>query len=147
MPLKAPQPMQPNPMEIANWQQGRGNARLAYTQQLARSNYGRAQATLGNQTAQRQMQWNQGVNRRQFDDQFIGRGIFRSGIRNQGLSDFYTQQNNDFTNLQNQYAGAMGQFGMTDDQAFESRNQALQNIDAQEYARRAALAAQIKGII
>jgi hypothetical protein len=147
MPVLAPQPEQPSPVEIAQWNTGRSNARQQYEASLAQTNYGKAQATLGNDIAMRQQQFNQGQQRRTFDDPYISRGLFNSGIRQRGLSDFYTQQANQQATQQQQYMGQMGQFDLNDLLAMQARDAYLGNVDAQEQARRAQLAAEIKGIV
>jgi len=143
----APVAQEPNPVEIANWQAGRNNARSQYTQQLAAGNFGRTQANLANDIAMRQQQFNQGQQRRTIDDPYLARGVFRSGIRNQGLSDFYTQNANEQANRQQQYLAQMGGYYLQDQNALDTMNTSLANLEAQELARRAQLAAEIKGIV
>jgi hypothetical protein len=147
MPVTAPLPQQPSPVEIQQFQTGRSNARQQYEAQLAQSNYGRTQAGLGNQQAVQAIQQQQAVGRRNFDDPFIARGVFNSGIRQQGLQDYYTGFNQQFGNQAQQYANQVGQYNLNDYLAAQQRDQSIQNVDAAEAARRADLAAQIKGIV
>ena len=147
MPVVAPTPQQPSPVEIANWQTGRTNARQQYTAGLAQADYGRGQTNLANQINQRQMGFNNAQQRQGFDDPYIARGIFNSGIRREGLGNLYTQQANQAATSQQQYLAAMGQYDLNDLLAMQGRDTSLTNIDLQEQARRAELAAQIKGII
>jgi hypothetical protein len=147
MPVTAPTPMQPSPVEIQQWETGRGNARQQYLQQQAQTNYQKSQTTLGNQMQQQQLAYNQGQQRQQFDDPYIARGIFNSGIRGGGLQNFYTNYAQQNATAQQQYLQQMGQLDLNDIQAGANRDTTLGNIDAAEQARRADLAAQIKGIV
>jgi hypothetical protein len=147
MPVTAPLLQQPSPVEIQQFQTGRSNARQQYEAQLAQANYGRTTAGLGNTQATHAIQQQQAIGRRNFDDPFIARGVFNSGIRGQGLQDFYGGFNMQLANQQQQYANQIGQYNLNDYLAMQQRDQSLQNIDAAEAARRADLAAQIKGIV
>jgi|KBSMisStandDraft_5_1062788.scaffolds.fasta_scaffold358419_2 hypothetical protein len=143
----APVAQEPTPVEIANWQAGRSNARQAYQSQLATSNYQRQQAGLANQIYNRQAQFGNQQERQNFDDPYIGRGIFNSGIRQQGLLNMYTNQANQAATAQQQYLAQLGGYGVQDQNALAGQNTSLANIDAQELARRTQLASEIKGII
>jgi hypothetical protein len=147
MPVSAPKPQQPSPVEIQQWQQGARNARQTYDAGSARNTYMKNQATLNNNIANRQMAFNNRQQRQGFDDPYIGRGIFRSGIRGQGLSDLYSMQANNAANQQQQYLSQMAGYGMEDMLAMQARDTTLANLQEQELARRAQLAAEIKGIV
>jgi hypothetical protein len=147
MPVVAPKPQQPNPVEIQNWMSARTNARGQYMDQLARSNYSRSANTANYNTQRQQMQFQQGQQRGTLDDPFIGRGVFRSGIRNQALSDWYTGNTQQMAALQQQYAQAQGTYDLEDVLAGRGMGRTLQNINLAEQARRAQLAAEIRGII
>ena len=143
----APRPQQPTPVEIINWEAGRSNARRQYSQAVAQSNLASNQAKLTAQTATRNLNYNQGIQRRGFDDPYIGRGLLHSGIRNQGLSDFYTSGANQLSDIQNQYIQAAAGAWNQRTQAGLNLQQYMNNSQAQQAARRGDLAAQIKGII
>ena len=72
---------QPTPVEIQQWQQGAGNARQAYDQASARTKYLQGTATNAYGLQNRQATYNNQQQRQTFDDPYIGRGIFHSGIR------------------------------------------------------------------
>jgi hypothetical protein len=146
MAVEAPQMQQPSPVEIQQWQQGAGNARQAYDQTAARTNYMKNLATQNYGIQNRQAQFANRQQRQGFDDPYIGRGIFRSGIRSTGLTNMYTNQANEQANRDLAYGGQMGQYGLEDYLAMQTRDTTLANLQAQEYARRAALAAEIKGV-
>jgi hypothetical protein len=147
MPVTAPVAQEPTPVEIANWQTSRSNARQAYQQQLATSQYQARQAGLANDINTRQMQFANQQSRQTFDDPYIARGIFNSGIRGTGLSNMYTQQANAAANAQQQYLAQLGGYNLAEQNAYAGMNTSLANVDAQELARRAQLASEIKGII
>lgn len=151
MPVTAPAPQEPTPVEIQQWQQGAGNARQQYLQQQARTGYNQTQATNAYNIQNRQADYNFGLRRQTFDDPYIARGIFNSGIRKQGLLNMRTAKDNDFANRQQQYLAQMGGYGLEDRQAFEAQNATLSNLALQEQARRdqlrADLANAIKGIV
>ena len=146
MAVTAPQPQQPSPVEIQQWQQGAGNARQTYDQSAARTNYMKNVATQNYGIQNRQAGFNNQLQRQGFDDPYIGRGLLHSGIRNTGLTNLYTNQANDQANRDLQYGQQMGQYGLDDYLAMQNRDTSLANLQAQEYARRAALAAEIKGV-
>ena len=58
----------------------------------------------------------------------------------------YQNQANDQANRDLTYGSQMGQYGLDDYLAMQNRDTSLANLQAQEYARRAQLAAEIKGI-
>jgi len=147
MPVTAPKPQQPNPIEIQSWQQGRTNAIQAYDQSSARAAYMKGQATNAYGIQNRQAGFNNRLQRQGFDDPYIGRGILNSAIRGQGLTNMYQQQANDFANRQQQYAGTMGGYDLEQQLAMQGRDTTLSNLALQEQARRAQLAAEIKGIV
>lgn len=142
-PVPTLRPEEPSPVEMQQWYQQSSNARNQYQRQLAQSNYGRGQAGLAYQTGLRNMRYNQGLQRQSFDDPFIGRGIYNSGIRGQALSNFGTNYYNQFSDLQNQYTSAMGQYGMSDLQNRSVRDQTIQAARDAEHARRVQLQQQI----
>jgi hypothetical protein len=145
--LTAPQPEQPLPTEIANWSMGRDNARQQYMQNQAQSIYNKGQVGLSRDTALRQSTMLAGQQRHTFDDPYIGRGIFNSGIRRGGLVDWRNQQQMNEGNIQNQYLASMGQQLITDTGAQDAYDTYMRNSQLQEDARRTELAQQIKGII
>ena len=147
MPVRAPQPQQPNPVEIQAWATGASNARQQYDQQSARLNYMRSQADLDYGIQQRQANLANRQQRQGFDDPYIGRGIFNSGIRRGALGDLYTQQGNEAAARQQQYLGQVGSYGLEDVLNMQSRDTTIQNLQLQEQARRAQLAAEIRGIV
>ena len=140
-------PQQPTATEFNQWNQGRSNARSAYDQTVAQQNYARSQAQLNYNQGLAQQQYQNHIQRQGFDDPYVGRGLLNSGIRSTGLTNMYTQQQQGLTGLENTYASAMGQANLSQNNALTARNQALRNYDMQEQARRADLAAQIKGIV
>src|SRR5262245_35560336 len=146
MAVYAPQPMQPSPVEVQGWQTGQRNARQQYEAQIAQNQYGRAQANTGFATTQRQLNYNQAQGRRTFDDPYIGRGIFNSGIRGAGLQNFYTNAANEMGNAQQAYLNQLGQYGLSDQLAQQTYTTTMQNLIEQENARRAQLALAIKDI-
>lgn len=143
----APQPEQPSATEVANWQIGRQGARQQYLNQQAQSAYNVGQAQLTQTRAMQQQNFNAGQQRRTFDDPYIARGIFNSGIRTQGLQDWNTQQLMNVNNIGDQYSNAIFQQQMQDREALQARNDYLLNSQLQEDARRLDLQSQIKGIL
>jgi len=145
--ITAPKPQQPNPVEIQQWQQGASNARQGYDQESARLTYMRNQAQQSYGMQNQQAAYNNRLQRQGFDDPYIGRGIFNSGIRKAGLSGMYQQQANEAANRQFDYTSTMGGYNLQDYLAMQGRDTTINNLQQQELARRAQLAAEIKGII
>jgi hypothetical protein len=145
--LQAPQPRQPMAAEMQNWYTGRNNARNQYMQQQATSTYNRGQADIARGQNLRNLSYNQGLQRRTFDDPYIGRGIFNSGIRRQGLQDFRTQGEMARGDIDQGYASTMGGYNLQDLQARDAYDSYMRNSKLQENARRYDLASEIRGII
>jgi hypothetical protein len=145
--VTAPTPMQPNPTELANWQVGRNNLNQTYGASMAKSQYLRNMANQGYATQQRTMDYNQGQQRQGFDDPYIGRGMFNSGVRAQGLTNMYTQNQMQRGEAEQQYLNQIGGYNLEDTLAAQQRDTGLGNIDMQEQARRQALAAEIRGVV
>lgn len=148
--VAAPKPIQPSPVEIASWGAGKANARQAYENQLAQSGFQRTQATLGYNANRQQQQAATQQARQTFDDPYIERGVFRSGIRMGGLTNFREQADTALNNAQNAYLTQMGQLQVGDTAAGGTYDTTIRNISAQQQARenqlRADLATAIKGI-
>ena len=145
--MQAPMPMQPSPTELVNWQVGRNNLNQTYGSAMARNQYMRNIANQSYATQQRGMDYNQGQQRQSFDDPYIGRGMFNSGVRAQGLTNFYTQNQMQRGQAEQDYLNLIGGYNLGDTLAAQERDTGLGNIDMQEQARRQGLAAEIKGVI
>mgnify|MGYP007125156356 CR=1 FL=1 len=116
---------------------GRGRANLDFQRGIQGQDYG-----IGNARIARS--WDQAF--RQLPSSFARRGILRSGIYNQGFGDYKTNRENaDFDwNLQNNRR--MGGFQNQQDDLEAVRTMQNQQIDSQENARRASLAATLRGL-
>ena len=145
--VTTPQPQQPTPLQLAGWQNRRSTARSNYGNQLAQGNYQRnvAQADYAQNT--RNLAFNQQQQRQTFDDPYLARGIFNSGIRRQGLSNFLTGYANQQSGLDLGLANALGGIDVANTQAQNTLANLLAGVNNEELASRAQLAADIRGII
>jgi hypothetical protein len=147
-----PTPMQPvaatlSPKQLYDVNTGRSAAKRNYLQTTATNQFNRNQTNLGYNANVRNMDWQQGMQRQNFDDPYIGRGMFNSGVRQQGLSDFYTGWNNQRGDAEREYLKMIGGYDLSDTFAGQEQQDALSNYDLYEQAMRADKAAEIKGII
>ncbi len=78
--------------------------------------------------------------------QYVGRGLMNSGIYKQGLQDFNQNRVQQFGDLARKYQQMVGQLDLQRQQGLESQYAGLADINAQEAARRAQLASQIRGV-
>ena len=147
MAVQTPQKQTPSPVEIGNWQAGRENARQQYLRTTAANDYNRAntQVARGMDLANFGRQGQQ--QRQTFDDPYISRGIFNSGIRKQGLQNWQSQRTADQLGMDLQYGAAMGNYNIADQNARAAYEDYFYNSLAQQAGRQADLASQIRGII
>jgi hypothetical protein len=114
---------------------------------VAGAGYGRQQADLARQANMNQWTAQTGQQRAGLPTSYLGRGIYNSGIFQRGLRDFYTQRLADQQGIQNTYAGAVGQANLGELNAANQMQSTLAQIQGEEQARRADLAAQIRGVM
>ena len=134
------------PEEINAYQVRRQQADTAFGRQLANLNYQRSVAgqDYGIGKTRIATSWDKAF--RQLPAAFVRRGVLRSGIYNQGFGDYLTGRENATQDwaLQNQRRMAALQNQQDDFEAI--RNMTLQQIEAEQAARQAGLAAAIRGI-
>ena len=146
----APRPLQPSPVEIASWNNARSNARQAYDNAFAQNQFQRNQATIGYNAQRDQMMRGTQQARQNFDDPYMERGVFRSGIRFGGLNAFKKQADDAQNEAMNAYLAQLGQLDVAQGQAGGTYDTTIKNIARQQQAReaqlRADLASAIKGM-
>jgi hypothetical protein len=149
--LTAPRPIQPTPVEIASWNAARSTARQNYDNAFAQNQFQRNQATIGYNAQRQQMQQGTQQARQRFDDPYLERGVFRSGIRFGGLNMFRQEADTALDNAQNAYLAQLGQLDTSLAGAWGSYDTTIRNIAAQQQARenqiRQDLANAIKGVV
>ena len=116
---------------------GRGRANLDYQRGIATQDY-----NLGRPRITRS--WDQAF--KQLPSNFARRGLLRSGVYNQGFKDYQTNRENAFSDWELQNTRRMGGFQNQQDDFEAMRTMQLQQIEAEQNARRAALAAQLRGL-
>lgn len=138
-------PPQLSPHEVAAYSTRRNQANRQYGQGLARNQFAR-QTYLGD-FASRLRDLRRGFSqaRNQMPYQANARGLLRSGIYKQGLSDYGADRQRAIADALRQRTSSLGGFTLDRNQAEETRAQLLADIAAQEAARRQQLAAQIRG--
>ena len=146
-PATGPQMTQPGAMEVFGWQQRRNAAQQNYADFLAQNQYQQG-------TAQRR--YNQGAQdyarqvgqaRSTFGDTYAQRGIFGSGLYQRGLRNFYNDVAGQQANMSGNYLDQMGMLNLQAQQGAGSLANQLTSIEQEEMARRADLAAQIRGVM
>lgn len=116
---------------------GRQRANLDYQRALAGQDYGLGQTRIARS-------WDQAF--RRLPGSFARRGITRSGIYNQGFGDYLTNRENATADWDLQNQRRMAGFQNQQQDLELIRNMTLQQIEAEQAARQAALAAQLRGI-
>lgn len=147
MPTTPPVPAAPSPGEIASWNNRRSIARQQYANQLASQQFARQQAGLSRESAMQNWQNQTAAGRSALPTSYSQRGLFRSGIFQRGLRDFYLNRLNAQQGIQTDYAQAYGATQAAEANAANTLAQVLAQIDTEEQARRAALAAEIRGVM
>lgn len=132
--------------ELSAFNSRRGSARNAYSQYLAQSTFNRGlneqdygqgyQRASDSFTRQRQS----------LPDQYLRRGILNSGQYGQGLNQYAQQRQQGLGDLTQAYQRNMAQYNLNDQNQASNMNNALSQIDQEEAARRADIAAQLKGL-
>ena len=116
---------------------GRGRANLDYQRGIQGQDYG-----IGNTRIARS--WDQAF--RQLPSSFARRGILRSGIYDQGFGDYKTNRENATFDWDLQNNRRMSGFQNQQDDLEAVRIMQNQQINAEENARRASLAATLRGL-
>lgn len=142
-----PQPTQPGAVEIAGWNNRRNAARERYSQALANNQFQQAELGRNYQTNQANQQRAQGNARSTFGDSYAGRGLMNSGIYGRGLRNFYMDMAEQQRALTDQYQSALGGLNLGALNQEGTLASELGAIDAEQMARTADLAAQIRGVI
>lgn len=142
-----PQPTQPGAMEVAGWNSRRSAARQRYSNALAGTTFQRAEMGRQNEVNMANQARGQQRQRSTFGDPYAGRGLMKSGIYGRGLRNFYMDMAEQQRSLQDQYLSGMGGLNIAEIQNEGSLAEQISSIDAEEQARRAELAAQIRGVV
>lgn len=79
--------------------------------------------------------------------QYAGRGLLHSGIYAEGLANFNVNKQNQFAQLNQQYAAQQHNLNQGYAQAGQTQAETLNDIDLQEATARAQLAAQLKAVV
>lgn len=137
-----------SPWEIANYQNRNDQLGTNYQNQLASSAYQRARLGLRNNMALDQIGQSFDRQRALLPGSFIQRGLYgNSGIFNSALEDYAKARGQAFSNQQFNYSDQLGQLDLQDQQAGSTYNTGLAGVAAEQAARRAELATQLRGII
>lgn len=114
-----------------------GDSQNRYQRQIADLGYNQQRQGLVQRFAQQ---------RRALPGGYARRGMLNSGIYQRGRSDFMQNRDTQLGNLDQQYG--LGQFGfdMAGTQLEQTRRSALDDLESQEVARRAALAAALRAV-
>lgn len=143
-PLTAGQPLDPAQTHYLRSaaQRIKDNYRLAlaqnqYQRRTLRSQYGRGQADLRRQFADARLQ---------LPGDYAGAGLLNSGIYQQGLSRFGAERQAAFRNLRGQFTDQRSGLNLARRQLGAVKRQGLADLRQEEAARRAALAASIRGV-
>lgn len=132
--------------ELASFNSRRAGARNNYSNYLAGSTYNRGVAAQDyTQHSQRAtQQWDQ--QRQNVPDEYLRRGILHSGLYGQGLNNYAQARQQNLGDLSQGYQRQQAQYGFGEQNAAGGMNDALAMIDQQEAARRADIAASLKGL-
>jgi hypothetical protein len=84
--------------------------------------------------------------RKTFTSPYSQRGLLRSGIYKNNLTEFATARYRQESDIAEQHRQALAQLGLQDSQALEAYNATNLDITEMDKARRAALAAQLKNL-
>lgn len=133
-----------SPQEIANFAAQRSGARTTYDTMLAQLQFQQNQADQNNADAVRQYTNQTNQQRGILPESFVGRGVYGSGIWNQGLQDFTNARQEGANNMQSAYQQLLNQISQQRGSAAAQMNTSLANIDAAEAARKAALVSDLK---
>lgn len=122
---------------VANTSADRSLAYLAYQRQMAEQNYGQDRNRV--QTA-----WNQNW----FNQQggFGRRGIFNSGIYKGAGTNWAQQRDNALSDQERAYQQALGGLSQQELNVEAIRNATVGGVDAEQQARQALKAAEIRGV-
>lgn len=132
--------------EDAAYQTRRNKLNYDYNASSAANQYGRF---VGQQRFDRSRQdlMHQFAQQRQgFDNQYLKRGLFNSGIRNQGLVDYNMNRLNQTNALEQDRAATLGQFDIQANNGANAYQQSLVDIERERQARIADLAAQLSSL-
>ena len=136
----------PSPEELDAWASQRGRTTLGYQQGNAQADFSRGNI-LANRTADyANLKHQFGQMRNQLPQQYSGRGLLNSGVYTQGLQNYGQQRIQAFGDLGRRYQQMLGQSDLNRQQGGQNYFANMADINSQERARRAALAAQIRSI-
>jgi len=116
---------------------GRQRANLDYQRSIAAQDYGLGKTRLTRS-------WDQAF--RKLPASFARRGVLRSGIYRQGFGDYQTGRENAASDWEMQNQRRMDAFQNQQNDLELIRNMTLQQIEAEQAARQAGLAAAIRGM-
>ena len=142
-----PQPTQPGAVEVAGWTSRRNAARQRYSEAMAQNAFSQAEVGRNYQTDVANQQRAQGRARSTFGDSYASRGLLNSGLYGRGLRNFYLDMAQQQQGMANQYQSALGGLQLGAVNAEGGLAEQLGSIDAEETARRADLAAEIRGVL
>lgn len=132
--------------ELAAYNSRRSSARNQYSQYLAQSTYNKGlneqDYTQGYQRAGQSFD----AARQNLPDQYLRRGALHSGLYGQGLGAYAQQRQQGLGDLTQAYQRNVAQGNINDQNQASNMNDALSQIDQEEAARRADIAAQLKGL-
>lgn len=135
------------PTDINRYNTAASNSRAQYARKIARGTYDMGQLNQDYNLGRAQLgqQWDEA--RRDLPGAFVKRGVFNSGIYQQGLQDYAQKRLGSFQQLGRQHQKQYG--GLLQDMigAETDLSTQLGQISADKEARRAQLAAAIKGIL
>jgi hypothetical protein len=143
--LTRPRPPQLSPFDIASFRTRRTALRDEYRRGVAANDLavGDAQASYANDY--QGLLQSYGQKRNQLAGGFAQRGLLNSGIYRQGLTDFYGNRTQDFGNLSMGLQSQLGQLNLQRLQLAQGLRSGLDQVAAEQLARRAQIAATLRG--
>ena len=133
--------------EAAAYDTRRSQARQAYANMAAQNTFSSGQAGLGYGRSVRDLTRKFDQMRSRLPGGFARRGLLNSGIYGSALQNYATNRANTMNDLQQQLAGTQGQYALQGQMGENTLNTALAAIQAEQDARRADLAAQLREIM
>jgi hypothetical protein len=132
--------------ELGLFNSRRQNARDQYSQYLTQSTYNKGLAAQ-DYTSHLQRAGQTFDNQRQnLPDAYLRRGILNSGLYGQGLTQFNQNRQQGLGDITQAYERNASQGNINDQNQASTMNNALSQIDQEEAARRADIAASLKGL-
>ena len=135
------------PEEINQYETRKSSARQSYQLGLSRNIYERGILDQNFAASSNDFSRKMDDLRKRLPGNFLRRGVFNSGIYAQGLQDYAQNRQLGMADLLRKYQQSQGEYALRDQELEMGLQQQLQQIDAEQVARRAALAAALREIM